>query len=158
MGYTTDFEGEFNLTFNDESKREHVTNLVNGLASTRRMARDLSKISDKLDHPVEYYGVEGEFYYGGGGMMGQDDDNSVLNHNVPSTTQPGLWLQWVIEGDILKWDGSEKFYAYIEWLQYLIDNVFVTNNVVLSGSVDWFGEDRDDTGSLIATDNKVITV
>jgi len=36
------------------------------------------------------------------------------------------YCQWVSnkEGTQLEWDGNEKFYGYVEWLNWLIDNFF----------------------------------
>jgi len=149
MGYTTGFDGEFNLQFRDEKSKEVVTELVNGLAKTRRVTRDLSHLVGELDQPINYYGVDGEFYHG-------DENSSIINNNEPPRTQPGLWLQWVIEEDSLYWDEGEKFYNYVEWLQYLIDKIFKPNDVIVNGKVEWFGEECDDTGEIIVTDNTIV--
>ena len=68
---------------------------------------------------------------------------------------PGYWCQWVINGNKLVWDGGEKFYNYVEWLEYLIDNYFAPNDYVLNGEVEYQGEDYDDFGRIIVTDNEV---
>ena len=158
MGYTTEFNGSFDLKFNDESKREEVIKLVNGLATTRRMKRDLSKLGIDLDKPIEDYGIDGEFYLVFDGDFGQSKDSSIINSNSPPSTQPGLWLQWEIdeENDTLQWDNNEKFYNYIEWLEYLIAKIFIPNEVVVSGSVDYRGEEWDDNGTITIVDNKLI--
>jgi len=161
MGYTTDFRGSFDVTFNDESKKQEVIDLVNGLASTRRVKRDLSKIQTELTKSPKEYGVEGEFFYGGTGFAGQDNDASVINGNQPPSTQPGLWLQWILtdmasDGEyVLEWDGGEKFYEYVAWLDYLVEKIFAPNNVVLNGEVEWRGEEWDDTGTIMIEDNVV---
>ncbi len=158
MGYTTEFDGSFNLEFTDETKREKVTNLVNGLASTRRIGRDLSKTDKSLEHPIEYYGVEGEFYYGDDtSSFGQDNDGSILNYNKAPSTQPGLWLQWIIEDNSLFWDSGEKFYNYVPWLDYLVEKIFKPNGVIVSGTVEWRGEEWSDNGEIIVTDNVITT-
>ncbi len=161
MGYTTEFNGFFNLTFNDKTKQDKVINLVNGLASTRRMKRDLSKIEDTLKEPISYYGIDGEFYYEDSLNYGQNDNISIVDRNTPPSTQPGLWLQWIIEYQdkdtyILEWDQGEKFYNYIEWLEYLIEKIFKPNNVSISGSVEYRGEDWEDIGTITIKDNKII--
>ncbi len=160
MGYTTEFNGYFDLEFNDKSKQKKVINLVNGLASTRRMKRDLFKIKDKLDKPYIEYGIDGEFYHEDNLDYGQNKDDSILEYNNPPSTQPGLWLQWIIvdnqdETYSLEWDGNEKFYYYTEWLKYLIEKIFNPNNVQLSGSVDFRGEEWDDNGTISINNNKV---
>ena len=125
------------------------------------MKRDLTKIEDSLPEPVSYYGIEGEFYHHDDDNFGQNNDDSVLEHNCPPKTQPGLWLQWIIvENDddlyTLQWDENEKFYYYIEWLEYLIEKIFKPNNVSIFGSVDYRGEEWDDNGTITISDHKVI--
>ena len=53
------------------------------------------------------------------------------------------------------WDGNEKFYSYIEWLEYLIDKVLAPRGYVVNGEVTWGGEDRRDTGKITVVNNKV---
>jgi len=146
MGYTTDFDGQFVL---DRPLDDETHNFLNGLNDTRRMARNL---------PPEY-GVEGEFYIDGEGFKGQDDGSTVIDHNRPPKTQPGLWCQWrpTVKGDAIEWDGGEKFYYYVEWIQYIIDKVLKPKGYVLNGEMDWHGEDRSDNGTIIIKDNVVTT-
>ena len=146
MGYTTDFEGGFNITPNLSQKdNEFLTKFHN----TRRMAR---KVGTE-------YGKEGEFYVDGTGWAGQDHDNNVINYNRPPSTQPGLWCQWIPtdDGCELVWDGGEKFYNYVEWLDYLIDKILAPRGYTLNGECQWFGEERDDVGVIIVKNNKVTT-
>ncbi len=163
MGYTTEFKGSFDLDFSQTSdqKTTDVIKLVNGLNNTRRMKRDLSKIQDTLDQPYQYYGIDGEFYIDGKGFMGENLDPSTINSNGPPSTQPSLWLQWIInesEDDtyVLEWDEGEKFYSYIEWLEYLIEKIFKPNNVLISGTVEFRGEDWTDIGTITIKDYEVI--
>lgn len=152
MGYTTDFEGK--LKFNRQLTVDEK-NFLDKLANTRRMARNVDR----------KYGVEGEFYVDGGGFMGQDHEDNVIDSNTPPRTQPGLWCQWVPteDGKFLEWDGGEKFYAYVEWLQYIIDKVFpyITADgdepLSLTGSITWQGEESEDMGR-IQVNNNVVTV
>jgi hypothetical protein len=137
---------------------------------------------DKTD-PNQVYGYMGEYFVGGGGSMGQDHDDSIIDYNSASGNigwqdykgdwalrqemedqlnkdslkQPGLWLQWELssDGTELSWDGNEKFYHYIEWLQYLIQHFFEKWGIKLNGEVQWQGEDSSDFGKIIVTDNVV---
>ena len=152
MGYTTDFYGtlELNRQLTVDEK-----NYLNKFSDTRRMARNVD----------EKYGVEGEFYIDGSGFLGQDRDDDIIDYNRPPKTQPGLWCQWVPtwDGRGIEWDGGEKFYNYVEWLEYLIDKVFPwilkegDEPLVLNGEIEWYGEDREDVGKIVVKDNKVIT-
>jgi hypothetical protein len=72
---------------------------------------------------------------------------------------PGIWCQWVSndEGTELVWDGGEKFYEYVEWLEWLIDNYFESQSLVLNGTIRWQGEDISDVGRIDVKDNHVTT-
>jgi len=101
------------------------------------------------------YGVDGEFYVEGDGFKGQDDDNSVVDHNSPPSTQPGLWCQWTPnkDGTAIVWDENEKFYDYVTWLQYIVKNFLAPKGYILNGAVEWTGEEHKDTGKIIVTNN-----
>jgi hypothetical protein len=146
MGYTTDFEGSFNITpVLSQKDNEFLTKF----SETRRMARSVGP----------EYGIEGEFYVDGTGWAGQDSDTTVIDYNRPPSTQPGLWCQWVPtdDGSELVWDGGEKFYSYVEWLNYLIDKILAPRGYTLNGECKWFGEERSDFGVIIVKNNKVTT-
>ena len=144
MGYTTDFTGSFTIT---PPLRKEDNEFLTALANTRRMKRDVAAC----------YGVEGEFYVDGGGNQGQAEDFTIIDYNIPPKTQPSLWLQWIpnTKGNRLEWDGGEKFYHYIEWLGYLVDNVFKPRGYFISGEVEWQGEDAGDFGVIIAIENNI---
>lgn len=180
MGYDTDFTGEFTL---DKPLTATQVEYLNMFADTRRMKRDPTKLHlmklegkgntrcfkllEELGLPI---GGEGEFYCGTG-CCGQDHDSSIVEYNYapgegkyndpikPEGGQPGLWCQWVPskDGYALEWNGSEKFYHYVEWLKYLIENFLKPWGYKVSGLVEWEGEDSGDYGVIEATDNEVIT-
>jgi len=135
MGYTTDFEGGFNITpVLSQKDNEFLTKF----SETRRMARSVGP----------EYGIEGEFYVDGDGdrdWSWSDPKTNVINYNRPPITQPGLWCQWIPTDD-----GSE-------WLQYLIDKILAPRGYTLNGECQWFGENRDDVGVIIVKNNKVTT-
>ncbi|HTG59201.1 MAG TPA: hypothetical protein VMG63_07310 [Terriglobia bacterium] len=63
---------------------------------------------------------------------------TLLGNFETATGQPAsYYCQWMPsdDGKLLVWDGGEKFYEYVEWLQYLIDNFFVSWGYVINGSV-----------------------
>lgn len=51
-------------------------------------------------------------------------------------------------GRALHWNGGEKFYYYVEWLNYLIDRFFQPWDLEISGEVTWQGEDSSDRGLI----------
>ena len=144
MGYTTDFKGGFEI---NKPLREELKNYLTKFSETRRMKR---KLDDK-------FGVEGEFYVDGGGYAGQDRESNIIDYNSPPKTQPGLWCQWIPneDGNEIVWDGGEKFYKYVEWLEYIIKNFLEPEGYVLNGEVDFQGEYYNDNGVIVVTDNKV---
>ena len=145
MGYTTEFNGRFNLN----KQLDDVTfNFLKKLNETRRMAR---KVDTK-------YGVEGEFYVDGTGNFGQGKEPNIIDYNKEPKTQPSLWCSWTPTDDRLhiEWDGSGKFYGYIEWIEYIISKVLAPRGYIVNGSVKWRGEDFDDTGVLEVHDNNVM--
>jgi hypothetical protein len=133
--------------------------------------------------PSQIYGNDGEYFAMDDKQSGQTRDNSIIDYNQPAgqltdrnldfnymwnenqkkiaagTCQPGLWCQWVISDDSkeLEWNGGEKFYYYIEWLQYMINHFFQPWNIKLNGEVTWEGEDSSDMGKIILKDN-IVTV
>lgn len=70
---------------------------------------------------------------------------------------PGYWCQWVPSSDGmgLEWDGNEKFYDYVEWLEYLIKHFIKPWGLKLNGEVEWEGEESGDLGLIIAKDNEI---
>lgn len=158
MGYTTDFQGSFRL---DKPLSLPQYQYLKKFAESRRMGRN-AKIAETLDDPTRIaanlpIGKEGEYFVGAGGSFGQSEDESVVDGNGHPSTQPGLWCQWVPseDGTEIKWDGNEKFYCYTEWLEYIIENFLKPWGLTLNGEVTWEGEESDDLGKIIVSDNKI---
>lgn len=160
MGYTTDFNGEFGL--NKPLSAEHKT-FLEKFSGTRRMNRK-EAVAAKLQDSVRIaaglpVGKDGAYFVGGKEDFGQGHDESIANYNTPPSGQPSLWCQWVPndDGTAIVWDGGEKFYEYVDWIEYLINNFLQPWGYVLNGEVEWFGEDRDDRGLIVVDNNAVST-
>jgi hypothetical protein len=136
MGYTTEFTGTFKL---NKKLDEETHRLLVGLSETRRVARN-----------IEGYGVEGEFYVDGSGFAGQNREANIIDYNRPPKTQPGLWCNWTPteDGMEIKWNGAEKFYYYVEWIEYLLNKVLLPRGYSLHGAVAWRGEEEGDLGAI----------
>jgi hypothetical protein len=185
MGYTTDFNGRFEL---DRALDANHAAYLRQFAETRRMKRDEDEAATLPDPKREAVGLpvgpEGAYFVGGDGFAGQGRDSSILCFNTapgqPDTNgatdwreawdrkremiragecQPGLWCQWVPseDGQAIEWDGGEKFYEYEAWLRYIVENFLKPWGYVLNGQVTWSGEESDDMGVLIVEDNEVST-
>lgn len=74
------------------------------------------------------------------------------------TNCPDSYNQWELTKDCqrIKWDGNEKFYNYVEWLQWIIDKILAPSGLRLTGSVQYSGEETDDVGVLAMIDGKVV--
>ena len=81
----------------------------------------------------------------------------ITRHNY--TEFPSIWNNWEVvakdsnhflfdEQHHLQWNGGEKFYNYVEWLKYLIDNYFEPWGITLSGMITYIGEDKSDYGVI----------
>lgn len=155
MGYTTSFTGYFKIK---PTPNQKIQNLINGLSKTRRMKRDVNILKEHF--PNTDFGTDGEFYFNEDDFknFGQDDTLGVIDYNNPPSTQPSLWLDWELDKEDpskLKWNESEKFYSYIDWLDYLIKNIFTPNNLQLNGTVKFYGDEPGDFGKISIRDNKI---
>ena len=161
MGYSTDFSGSFSV---EPPIDDALADYLERFASSRRMARDPEAVKradpDWADHCFHgELGPQAAYYVSPGSELdpwsGSKED-SVLDHNRPPEGQPGLWCQWVPNADGgLEWDQGEKFYNYVEWLSYLIDNFIAPTGRTVSGEVRWRGEEFDDIGTIRGEDNVV---
>lgn len=157
MGYTTDFLGSLRFS---RPLRDTEILYINAFSECRRMKLDVKKLHEtykgangnpfaKSDEDV--YGVEGEYFihelpYG---------DPCVIDYNNPPSTQPGLWCNWHVTRTELTWNEAEKFYYYVEWLQYLIKNFFDKWGVALDGAIQWQGENCTDRGTISVWGSKI---
>lgn len=149
MGYTTEFEGQIEVSPPLNAKEVEFLNKFNG---TRRMNRS-----------------NGPYFVDGSGDFGQGGDTDIISYNEPPAGQPGLWCGWEASSDgrFIRWDGGEKFYASVEWMQYLIDHFlkpgaiaksklpFLQANHTLNGVIYAQGEDSDDKWRLVVEANVV---
>lgn len=161
MGYTTEFYGQIQIYPPlDKDLIEYLDEFTN----VRHMKRDNLEIikndPDYLDKCLDnnILGTEGEFYLGNDNPMYSHDDPTVIDINLPPITQPGLWCDWEVtkDGKAIRWNGAEKFYDYVEWLNYLIDKIFTPRGYALSGAIDFQGESWEDKGIIEIHNGKAI--
>lgn len=152
MGYTTEFEGYVEVR--PALDADEIAYLKK-FAETRRMNR-----------------TKGPYYVQGTGSFGQDRESDIRDYNSPPEGQPGLWCQWEPseDGTRIQWNGAEKFYNSVEWMQYLIDHFlradalaktqtvngkrfFTFQDHVLNGVIEAQGEDEEDRWFLVVRDN-----
>ena len=150
MGYTTEFEGQVNI---EPPLNEQEIEFLTKFSESRRM--------DRKSGP---YNVEGKDDWNA-----SRDGGDIRDYNQPPKGQPGLWCQWVptSDGTALEWDGNEKFYDSVEWMQYIIDHFlkpgalakdalpFLQANHTVNGVINAQGEDSGDIWRLVVKNNDV---
>lgn len=70
---------------------------------------------------------------------------------------PDGYMQWLPTDDLrgLVWDGNEKFYDYVEWMEWLVARL-AEWGIAGNGAIHWQGEENGDTGVLSVTGSTVI--
>ncbi len=161
MGYHTEFRGEFRVTPALSRAHREYLSAFSEIRHMRRDATCLEGVPDPLRQAVGLpVGVDGAYFIG---PRKRDragcNDPTVLDHSCPPSGQPGLWCKWTPspDGRALYWDGSEKFYNYVEWLEYLSNHFLRPWGYVLDGDVEWCGEDEFDYG-VVRVSSGVIRV
>jgi hypothetical protein len=83
------------------------------------------------------------------GIIGEDVNNTSITYG---------YCQWQLTKDCqgIEWDGREKFYQYVEWLEHILTTVLIPNDITLSGIVYYSGEEVKDSGVIVVQDNQVI--
>lgn len=154
MGYTTEFTGQFTL---DKPLTRAHADYLQAFCDTRRMVRNPERAM-LLPDPIRIeaglpLGDQAGYFVGGTGCCGQDKDVSVVDFNREPKGQPNVWCQWEPTEDRLgiAWNGTEKFYHYTEWLQYLCDHFLGPWGYVLTGEVSYQGEREKDIGTVRCT-------
>lgn len=162
MGYTTEFTGAFTL---DKPLRPEHAAYLRKFNTTRRMQRADYDAAGLPDPEREAAGLplggpDAPYFVGGVGSFGQGSDRSVRDRNEPPEGQPGLWCQWqpTEDNNGIQWDGGEKLYHYTEWLRYIVQHFLKPWGYVLDGRVRWQGEEPDDQGTIVASNNNVTAV
>lgn len=158
MGYTTEFEGHFNVTPPLTAEQVEYLSKFNKTRRVRRDPRETQGREDPVREAVGLHvGPQGGYFVGETGLYGQDQGPDVRDSNIPPAGQPGLWCQWEAsaDGSRIQWDGGEKFYEYVDWLKYIVEHFLKPWGRTISGEVCWYGEDHGDRGRISADKNKV---
>lgn len=161
MGYSTEFNGRLKL---DRKMEDHHAEYLRLFSRTRRIQRDECLTYDRPDPVREAVGlpvgIDGGYFVGAGGYAGQErgaEAPDIINYNDPPAFQPGLWCQWTLSEDAtaIEWDGGEKFYCYVDWINYIIEHFIIPWGYTLNGEIHWQGEGREDAGTILCVQNAV---
>ena len=147
MGYSTDFVGGF-----------LIRGPIHGVKVDEKTLKLLAAFNHNLDNFKEA-NQEFEAFLAEMKRIGTLDPNENYDN-------PYSYNQWVVrdvrsyrlEWQELRWDEVEKFYDYVAWLEHIIKYVFSPRGYVLSGKVNYFGEDDHDMGYIKIEDNVVTHV
>lgn len=170
MGYDTRFEGHFLLS---KKVGKEFYSYINAFNRTRHMYRDVSLIIENFPDWMERsykgdLGLDGAYFICEDGKRTPD----VIDYNKSTYGVPNLWCQWrlfsdkekeLLSGDVeeaeayLAWDGGEKFYDSLEWLEYLIKHFFSKEGITLTGAALSVGEEFGDSTYICAVDNHTTT-
>lgn len=161
MGYTTEFQGKFEL---DKKLTDAHSEYLFAFNESRRMTRNVDILETKPD-PLRQacdlpLGEGGEYFVGTSADYEDYCGESVVDGNEPPSKQPSLYCGWIPSDDRcgIEHDGEEKFYDYIKWLEYIIDNFIKPWGYVMNGVVHWRGEEFYDVGSLCVKNNVVSAI
>lgn len=160
MGYTTEFSGSFKLT---PALNQEQINYLTAFSNSRRIKRHVH-LCEKKEDPVRHavglpVGKEGEFCtFGDDFNWGSDE--TIMNYNEYPKTQHSLWCHWIPseDGKEIKWNGAEKFYGYIKWIEYINENFLKPWGITINGNVKWEGCEEGDIGKIIAKDGVISAV
>ncbi len=153
MGYTTDFLGYFHLS-RALTEQEHA--FLTAFSASRRMRLDVEALHREfggqygrpdVESSETVYGPDGAFFV----RELPSHHSAILDSNTPPHGQPSLWCHWAPAPNTrsaIQWNGVEKFYNYVEWLQYLIDAFLDPWGIKVWGAVQWTGEDPTDCGVI----------
>ena len=141
MGYTTEFVGEFDIVGKEYGDLQIASTPVVSILSKLSIAdiRELPR-NDKKEICIN-----------------NADGIQILCFTPPPYS---CYCDWELTEDHMhiKWNGTEKFYDYVEWLQIIIDKILLPHGLTLSGEVKFQGEDAKDRGILLIAYNRVIVL
>ena len=93
----------------------------------------------------------------------EEHKQALLEFNCNSPTAPGTpsrRCQWepTEDGTGIRWDGGEKFWAFKEWLVYLIEHLLEPQGYQLSGEVKYDEEYDSFIGGVIYVQDNQLEV
>jgi hypothetical protein len=170
MGYTTHFQGTFGL---DRPLNQAQIEYLIAFRMSGHCACYESVLQDFPDPLREAVGLpvgpEGAYFVNSppassfvNGKLRRAEqgafDVAVIKPPRPASGQPGGWCDWrpSSDGSRIECDKNNKFYFYIDWLEYVIEHFLGRWGYVLNGDVSWAGEDVRDLGTIKVRQNVVI--
>jgi hypothetical protein len=176
MGYNTKFKGSLKLS---KTLTKEQQKWFNDWTTIRKKHYDSNKLMEhykgvgSLDGD---YGENGEFFgyipneLRDGDNVWKSDYSQWVNgssdlmfpiegkNNDSPSNQPSLWNNWMIVGDELFYNDGDKFYGYIEWLEYIRTKILSKWGITFEDGykIKWRGEDKGDRGSIVYENGELI--
>jgi hypothetical protein len=123
MGYDTDFDGMFTLS---REPTQLEVEIFDDITMVDHRAPDFDTLDVNRDYQLHILGAD----------------------------QRAVHCEWVLSKNqgryYIRYSGGEKFYAYVEWLEFLIRHWLKPWGIELRGSVRYYGEDAEDRGVIYA--------
>jgi len=163
MGYSTDYYGEARIVPGISSEDEKI---INEWLNQRHVICNPERIEREYGNlrTVDYAPLgEGAWNWVPSpqslapSYMFDNPDVSqfVVDHNEPPFDCPSLWSDLRIENGCLVWTGTEKTYAFVDWLIFIQRNILDSLGCRLEGQFDFQGEDKDDCGRFYVSGDQV---
>jgi hypothetical protein len=162
MGYSTEFIGVFKLDRPLNKEHQDYLMAFHDKRHVKWNVSEIEKIPDPIREAVNLpIGEYGEYFVADHFAYIRDhkaySTQFVLDENNGVFGIFSLYCQWQPsqDGRYIEWDGTGKFYSYLGWLDILIDLFLEPWGYMLNGTVNWQGEDEEDFGTIVVTDNQI---
>ncbi len=172
MGYTTTFEGKVKISPPLNKEEIKFLKFFCGVAHIKRKHSEAYYFLQKRNFLTEMISkIYIQFWSFWGYELESGAQKEIIDDGSPPDGQPSKWCQFMPtdDGHYIVWDGLEKFYYSLEWMQYLIDHFIgddpkakselpFLQSHVLNGEMKAFGEDEEDRWILKVKNNKAYGV
>lgn len=185
MGYLTEFEGALTLMPPASLQQVEYLKVFSMSRHVKRDVKMLwrqfrGEHGNPFVHREQTYGNEGEYFAkeeDGENFLEEMKDPSIIDYNsspgcpkyacrdyiqlkrdaVEKGAMPDLYCGWIVcqDGSKLEWNEEEKFYSYVEWLNYLVKHFFEPWGIALNGEILWQGESESDKGRIRVEQNVI---
>lgn len=68
---------------------------------------------------------------------------------------PGRWCGWETDGEGIHWNGGEKFYNSLQWMEHLIQTYVKPTGRTADGTIECHGEENTDIWRIEVRENTV---
>jgi hypothetical protein len=161
VGYSTAFTGVFKL---DKPLKPEHQQYLEAFYEKRHVKWDVTKIQNIPDPLRKAVGLpvgeEGAYFVADYVTYIRENRlpfDLIVDSNHPPKGIPGLNCQWrpSVDGKCIEWDNVEKFHWYVDWLDVIIVDFLEVWGYVLNGTVNWQGDEKEDFGTIVVTDNQL---